>query len=327
MITNKKFIIAGLSLLILIIISSWLGFIIGKNSVREPDSKLEKHQEGYRYISPLLECTGDHDLNYNHNILKVRLENLIKQKVKEQQAQNISVYFRDLNNGPWLSINGEEKFSPASLLKVPLMIAYFKLAETDPSILEKKIKVTKEYSGTISQNIPPAKLLEIDKEYSVEDLIERMIKYSDNLAANVLLMNMDEMELEKIYHDLGVEIPKTGQEENFMSIIDYSTFFRILYNASYLNTTMSEKALSIMAESDFIKGIKGRLPLGTAVSHKFGERVFNGQNQLHDCGIVYLEKKNYLICIMTRGNDFNLMEDVIADISRLVFDSVLSERE
>lgn len=325
MLTNKKSIL--ISLLLVLIFSGWMGFLIGKNNIKKPDSKIEKHQEGYQYISPLLECTGSYSLNYNHNNLKINLENLIKEKIKEKKAQNISVYFRDLDNGPWLSVNGEEKFSPASLLKVPLMIAYFKLAENDPELLNKKIKVTEEYGGTISQNIPPTQLLEVNKEYSVENLIERMIKYSDNLSANVLLMNIDENELTKIYSDLGVEIPTTGQEENFMSIIDYSTFFRILYNSSYLNKTMSEKALSIMASSDFNMGIKGKLPIGTVVSHKFGERVFNGQNQLHDCGIVYLGQKNYLICIMTRGNDFTLMEDTIADLSRLVFDKVLLEKE
>ena len=326
MLTNKKFIFIILSL-VLIIISGRLGFKIGEKNIKNPDLKSEKHQEGYKYVSPLLECTGSNVLNYNHNNIKIKLEDLAKEKIREKQAQNISIYFRDLNNGPWLSINGEEKFSPASLLKVPLMIAYFKLAENNPSLLNKKIKVTEEYKNTITQNIPPAQILEVNKEYSVEDLIERMIKYSDNLAANVLLTNIDEEELEKIYHDLGVEIPKIGQEENFMSIIDYSTFFRILYNSSYLNTSMSEKALSIMANSDFTMGIKRKLPAGTVVSHKFGERVFNGQNQLHDCGIVYLGKKNYLICIMTRGNDFTLMEDTIADLSRLVFDHVLLQNE
>jgi beta-lactamase class A len=46
-----------------------------------------------------------------------------------------SIYYRDFKNGPWILINGEETFTPASLLKVPIMIALYKLAETNPAIL------------------------------------------------------------------------------------------------------------------------------------------------------------------------------------------------
>jgi beta-lactamase class A len=315
--------ITTLSIVILtILISVWIGFNVGKNYQNNLITKSEKHQSGYLYISPLLECIDANKLTYRHSLLKKRLEEQIKDQISSRQINTASVYFRDLNNGPWLSINGGEKFSPASLLKVPLMIAYFKEFEKTPELMDKKIIITKNSSKIIQQNFVPIKKVETGQEYSFSELVERMIKYSDNLAADTLLENINMSDLERIYEDLGISVPTMDHPENFMSIIDYSSFFRILYNSSYLSREMSEKALSIMADINFIGGIKGRLPFNVPVAHKFGERIFNDQKQLHDCGIVYLEEKNYLICIMTRGESFTQMSGAISDLSRTVFDHI-----
>lgn len=322
---NKLFLIIFIGLVLLFLIS-WLSFSIGRNWTSN-DKKTEKHQSGFKYISPLLECESNNVLSYNYKSLKISLQESINKKIKENKIEHVSLYFRDLNNGPWISINNEEKFSPASLLKVPLMIAYLKLAETNPNLLKQEIIITEKEKTSVTQNILPVKIVEFNKKYTVEDLITRMIKYSDNLAANALLNNLKENEIDQIYLDLGMPIPGTGEMENFMPVSDYAAFFRILYNASYLNRDMSEKALSILSETSFSKGLKGGIPEEINVAHKFGERVFENKKQLHDCGIVYLENSNYLLCVMTRGNDFNLMEKTISEISQDVFDNMKSFTE
>jgi len=58
-----------------------------------------------------------------------------------------------------------------------------------------------------------------------------LIKYSDNLAANILLENIPVEHLNQTYSDLGLAIPDPENPENFMTVTQYSSFFRILYNA------------------------------------------------------------------------------------------------
>ncbi len=53
----------------------------------------------------------------------------------------IGIYVRNLNNGPWFGINEDEKYSPASLMKVPILITFLKWIESDPNILTRKILV------------------------------------------------------------------------------------------------------------------------------------------------------------------------------------------
>jgi len=312
--------IKGLVFIILITIITAVSFKLGiLYNQNKKNLTSEKHQAGYRYISPLLECDNNYTLSYNYNLLKNNLEDIANEKLKNKNISNISLYFRDLNNGPWISINGEEKFSPSSLLKVPLMIAYLKIAEDDPAILEKEITIIEEHISSITQNILPLERVAVGEKYKVDELIERMIKYSDNNAANALLYNISMNELNIIYNDFGIKVPGNDNVENFMTVTEYTSFFRILYNASYLNREMSEKALALMAETSFLKGLNSKLPPEITVAHKFGERIINNQKQLHDCGIVYNKGYNYLLCIMTRGSDFSIMEEAIADISKEAF--------
>ncbi len=277
---------------------------------------------GYRFISPLLDC-ADNTINQTETRnLKAEVEDVIETNIDKANIKSASVYFRDLNNGPWIAYNTEEKFSPASLMKVPLLIAYLKRAETDKGFLDQKIN-----SGStmteIEQNMKPRLKIEQNTSYSVMELLEILIIHSDNVAGEVLLKNLKSYELEFVYSDLGLDFQGWVGGENFLTVKDYSSFFRILYNASYLNREMSELALSILARSEYDAGIKaGISDKNIVIAHKFGERNFAGIKQLHDCGIIYNYNKPYLLCIMTRGEDFSVMKNVIKEISEIVYQNL-----
>jgi len=290
------------------------------NQTIKRDSQ-EKHQFGYTYISPLLECADNQYLNRSE--LEEKINRLVNKELNNNRVSHISIYFRDLNNGPWFGINENEKFTPASLLKVPILIAYFKIAEDYPEILEKKIKIDS-IDQSFSQNILPLRKVELNKTYSIAELLDYMIIYSDNNAANHLLSYIKPEDLNRIYFDLNIQIP--GEEfgtENFMTVRDYASFFRILYNASYLNADMSERALHLLTYSNFNGGLKANIPGDIEIAHKFGERVALDAKQLHDCGIVYEPSRPYLICIMTRGDNFNNMSQVIQELSQHIYEEII----
>jgi len=67
--------------------------------------------------------------------LKEKTQELIDSLKEQNLTTHISVYYRDLISRQWFGINKKVGFTPASLLKVPVMMVYFKKAETDPSIL------------------------------------------------------------------------------------------------------------------------------------------------------------------------------------------------
>lgn len=286
----------------------------------------ELRSGGYQFINPLLECDNYVQSNIKTiNSLESSLSLYIQQVKDERKAVHVSVYFRDLNNGPWMGIEEDADYSPASLLKVPILLAALKKSETEPDFLSRKIKFER-YVDPISQNITDDKLIKLGTTYTIEQLLEKMIAHSDNEAKDLIVANIGEPLFLKVLSDIGININGIGPAADFVSVKEYSSFFRLLYNATYLNKAMSEKALQILSKTSFEQGILAGIPKGTVVSHKFGERAYNDSNvkQLHDCGIVYLANHPYLLCVMTRGNDFAQLGSVIAGVSDIVYKEAAS---
>jgi len=307
--------------IVLPIIGLIVGFFIGRIDFFQLkyEEGTEIHLGTYKYINPLLMCETGGVLSSNFEYFKDKVDNLIKDNISNGKVNSASFYFRDLNNGPWFNINSDEKFFPASMLKVPAMITVLKEAENNPSIFSNEI----EYGGTSiisQQHFKPQKDLEKNKVYNVSDLLDLMIKYSSNEAALVLVEMFGKEKIISTYSDLGIDEPGTSPE-NAMTISKYASFFRILFNSSYLSREMSEKALDLLTKTTFAQGIVAGVPSNIEVAHKFGEReaVDSSEVQLHDCGIVYYPNHPYLLCIMTRGNNFNDLSGTIKDISSLVY--------
>ena len=322
---NKKLISAFL-LIVMTLGGFYFGLHLGKKQAASQTSgNFHSIREGgYQLINPLLECEFSQALeNKNLVNLKSGTNDLIKKILKDGQASHFSVYYRDLNNGPWFGINEQENFRPASLLKVPIMIAYLKKAESDPEVLAQTIVFNPEESPLLS--LPETENdLKPNEIYTVLELIEKMIIYSDNNAFNLLTRRIDEKTINKIHLDLGLAFPTNETPDNFISVKSYASLFRILFNASYLNREMSEMALEILTRTSFKKGLVNRLPTETMVAHKFGiwSAEESEQKQLHDCGIIYAPDNPYLLCLMTRGENFDELSSALAEVSLSIFNEI-----
>ena len=290
------------------------------------DQASEQHSGGYTYINPLIACN---DLENTSNRELIELDGELTQYITDQKLAGnvsyVSVYYRDLNNGPWFGIRATKKFFPASLLKVPLMIAYLKAADQYPRILQQEIQFVGS-STPGRQYVVPSVQIEPGKTYTVDQLVQSMIRYSDNNAAELLVTAMQKDHRDKVYLDLGLHVPDDGSDYPVDSKT-YASFFRILYNASYLSKQLSEQALKLLAASEFKDGIVAGVPSGIPVAHKFGERFGEAQSQFHDCGIVYYPNRPYLLCVMTSGDDFTKQIPAIAQISRIVYQKIDENRK
>ena len=313
-----------------IIVGFGAAFLIQKMLVSKEDetkdafSLSETRAGGYKFINPLLECD---DFNSEGEVaissMRQEIENYINDAKATGAASHASVYFRSLNNGAHLGIKSDERYAPASLLKVPYLLLAFKRAQETPSFLQKKILFNKRLGG-IAPNITDTGLVVLGKSYSVEELVYKMIVHSDNDAKDMVVSLFTDADVMQMLAEMGLVIPNATNENEIMSVKEYAAFFRILYNATYLNRTYSEKALQLLSQTTFKGGLLAGLPEGTVVAHKFGERGFFNSNivQLHDCGIVYVNNNPYLLCVMTRGTDFQQLGRIIADISAIVYKNV-----
>lgn len=324
---NKKVVIFCLTLLILA--GFFSGYYLGSNKMASKlltslNIKEMRQDTEYNFINPLLDCELAKNVGATeYTNLEKKVSGFISEAINSGHVTNISYYYRDLNNGPWVGINEKQEFTPSSLLKVPILIAFLKQAISNPEILKRNILNKKSPELQLSPQYIPAKTLEDDKNYTVEQLLDYMIIFSDNQAKDLLLGNIDQLVINKVYKELSILTPPDTFADDFMTVKEYASLFRVLFNASYLSREMSEKALQVLSQTDFKAGLVQGLPPNIIVAHKFGERqLANGVSQLHDCGIVYFPNHPYLICIMTRGNNYQKLPGIISGISRLTYEEM-----
>jgi beta-lactamase class A len=275
--------------------------------------------QGFKYIRPLVyaepECEGPQYLS-----LKSQIQNKIQSYKNLNSLVSASVYLRDFDKGNWISVNPDEQYHPASLLKLGLMITFLKMEEKTPGFLNRKLTFSGKLSTTRIQTFN-SEQIQPGRTYTIKELLQFMVSYSDNNATNLLHDVMDVEEHKRTFAQLGLVVPDVYKLGYTISARDYSTFLKVLYNAGYLNFEHSEFAFELLTKTDFKNGLLAGLPEGTVVAHKFGEWT-DGKSvrQLHESGIIYLNGKAYLLTIMTNGTDVQKLTEVIAGLTKIVFD-------
>ena len=287
---------------------------------------IRENSTEYSFINPLLLVfDGGQVKSPEYKSLTDKINEYVDDQIFKKNADEISVYFRDLNSGMWTGVNENESYSPASMMKVALMVACLKYADENQGFLDKQVTINLGKDNlNVGQFYKPQKTVVNGQTYSVRDLITYMIVYSDNNATAALDYLIGEDKISSLLKELNISEPKS-MDSDFISPKLYSRFYRILYNSTYLSPQVSESALKFLSQNDFSNGIRSGVPSNINVSQKFGERTSVDQksglgiHELHDCGIVYLPEKPYFLCVMTKGDDFNKLEPILSGISSVVW--------
>jgi beta-lactamase class A len=249
--------------------------------------------------------------------LRSKIDQYVNTVKNSQSADEISVYFRKMNNGDWFCINPNKTYNPASMSKLIQLITFLKEAEDNPSILNRKIFFSQHFSQVSQQNIKDFSLKE-HSYYSISDLLIYMIKYSDNDATILLNLNINKRLYKQLFTDLNIPVPPESGEY-FITAMDFSKFFRILYNGTYLRPEYSEYALKLLTLSTFKDGLKKDLDSSVVIAHKFGERIIGNKAQFHEFGIIYIKGDPYLLGVMTEGSSLSELSGIISEISRITY--------
>jgi len=267
--------------------------------------KIHPAKSNYKFINPLLAVDVFEKKEFLEALsLRNKISSLIDQEKSKNNIKEAAVYYRDIEPGRWVGINERLNFSPGNLLKIPIMMAYFKQSESDSSLLKKTLM----FNGTPT---------------TIEDLVRTMIIDDDSDAANLLFDNIDQNSLDEIYSDLGIEFIETKENSDYISLKDYSLIIRFLYNATYLNRENSEKALELLSETTPGLGIDTGLEKDIVVAHKYRTRTFveKGKElvEIHDCGIVYFPKHPYLLCMFSIGENQDIIDNMFKEVGQLTY--------
>jgi len=231
---------------------------------------------------------------------------------------HFSLYFEDLASGARMGISENECYNSWSLLKIPVMVTILKKVGQKVLSFDRKVPLKgrklESHSGSPIPDVTDDKL-------SVKVLIERLVRFSDNTASFVLGELFSADEFQQTLLAMGLPQTPPGRPKNDLPLVSarqYANMLRSLYYSAYLTRPFSQLALAIMSETIYDGQIRGGLPADVDLAHMVG---FNaGCGEFHDCGIVYLPGKPYVLCVMSTRSTREEANRIIREVSRRVYE-------
>ncbi len=298
-------------LILLFVVSIGFNVLVGTTFFSSNAHDSPVNQSDYPYLSRRIFTEDPADLILNFIGLRTELKQYI-----QPLNSKVGLYFEYLPSGVSIGINEKQEFRLASLAKVPTIMAIYK------QIALGNLKRTDTF--TINQN-------HIDKTFgtswkkgagatiSVDEAIKFTLIESDNTTHNLLLAHLLPGALNDVYDSFDIAYSSIG---NFPAISakNYSSILRSLYLAAYLPKAFSNEILSTLTQTIFKDKIPAGVPETIPIAHKIGvvEKIDPKDSFFTDCGIIYVPKRPYILCIIVNGSNQNA-QTYMKEISSIVY--------
>ena len=239
---------------------------------------------------------------------RATLETDLRSVIQRHTADTaeIAVAVRDLDSGDSLLINAHVPMHAASTMKVPLMLELFRRGETGGTLPVRNsftsIADGSTYVLTLAEDSDSSLYSQVGAQLSVQELIERMITRSSNLATNLLIERADPARVAATMQQIGA-----SEMRVLRGVEDGPAYARGMNNTTTgygLMRVMEAVAreggamVDILARQEFREMIPAGLPVGTRVANKTG----NITRINHDAAIVYPPgRAPYVLIVLTRG--------------------------
>jgi beta-lactamase class A len=289
-----------------------LFFVMGFGSSQLLTSIRNDALENYSLLAKRTQVSNPNIPVVNFTTLRQELENYVANLGED--AGDASIYFEYLPTGVSISINDANESIAASLMKVPVVMNLYKFAEEGKIDLDRKVKLKKEWLnneyGTLYQKGE-------GYEITIREAARLTLKDSDNTA---ILLIFDQIknytdETSNVLSFLDLEYDTTADERVFLGARSYSSILKCLYLTCYNSKDSSQEILTYLTQSSYNNRLTLLLPEDVLVAHKIG--TFSKEYQ-SDCGIFYVVSRNYLLCVMVKGED-PVASATIASISKQVY--------
>ena len=278
-------------------------------------NKLQDASETYPNLSKRIFSFSQNDIIINFIELRNQLRNY-----HDSIPDKIGTYFEYLPSGVSIGINEKENFVLASLLKVPLVMAVYKAIDDGTLHHDQILTIRKE---DINTGFGDLWKRGVGAQITVDEAIGLTLTKSDNTANALLYYAVQAGSLEEIFDQLDIPKDVQSDEQALVTPKNYSSILRSLYLSSILQTKDSNAILDLLTQSTFNDKIKAGIPKHVAVAHKIGTYEYGtGKVPTYtDCGIVYVPKRPYILCIMTKTTE-EKARIYMRTISRIVYDYV-----
>jgi beta-lactamase class A len=234
------------------------------------------------------------------------------------------VFLTDLDSGDYFSLNGASTFSAASMIKVPILVAFFQDIDAGKIRLDEELTMQEKDVATGSGDMQYAT---VGSKYSALEVATNMIVISDNTATNMLLRRLGGIEaVNQRFKQWGLQqtlirnVLPDLQGTNTTSPKELSTLMAMLSQGELLSMKSRDRALEIMRQTVTDTLLPTSLRPGATISHKTGDIG----SLVGDTGLIDMPTgRRYAITTMVkRPHNDDRAQELIRQIAAVVYDDL-----
>lgn len=246
------------------------------------------------------------------------LKDTVKNSLKETKG-TYSVVILNLKTGESYSYNEHQSFEAGSLYKLWVMATVYR------QIQEGKISGDETLTGDIASlnkkfNIASdsAEFTQGEISLTVKSALNQMITISHNYAA---LMLTERIKLSSVAaflkkNGFGESAVGTGGDSPKSTASDIGLFYEKLYKGELAGEQYTLEMIELLKNQQLDEGLPKYLPAGIKVANKTGDIGWFK----HDGGIVFSERGDYILVVMSESNSPGGAQEKIAEISKAVYE-------
>lgn len=243
----------------------------------------------------------------------------VVEKAMSQTKGRYGIVIKNFKTGESYFLNEHQPFDAGSLYKLWVMAKAFSNIQKG---VWRKEQVLTEDVATLNDKFSiasdSAEQTEGTISFTVHDGLNQMITISHNYAALLLTEKLKLSNIAAFLKENNFNESKVGTkgEVPLTTPSDMALFFEKLYKTQLANQEYTNEMLDLLKRQELNDKLPKYLPAKTVVAHKTGEIGWFS----HDVGIVFSEKGDYIIVVLSESDSPAGAEDRIAQISKAVYE-------
>lgn len=259
------------------------------------------------------------------------LQTKIEERLKDAKG-TWSVVVEDVNKGKSFSLNGNESYYAASIIKVPIMAAVFAAAEEGSIRLGDFLQLRKD---DIVGGSGVLQFMSLGIELPINDLVTLMIIQSDNTATNMLMdligmekiqavMNGFGMERSEIHHKLMI-VQANRANSNEITATDMTALLTQIAQGQCVSLHASDQMVRVMKHQQLSNGLIDNLPanestiVGAIPKWELAGKTGTVEGIMHECALLYVNRQCMAVTVLSKDCSEDEARQMIAQIGSDVY--------
>jgi beta-lactamase class A len=220
-------------------------------------------------------------------------------------------YVIRLSSGFSYGINENDIFEPASLNKLPVMLAMYIEAENGNIDLETThvLKNSDKVAGSGSLYGKPE-----GYELTYQKILSYMGQESDNTAANIAKNMLGEEKIKQAIDKAGMSNTVVIGEDQKTTPYDVGIFFEKLWEGTLVSKKHRDELLNNLTDTIYEEWLAAGIPSDIDVAHKYGREI----HVVNDAGIVFTDDP-FVLVFLSKGVVEKEADQVFPELSKTIY--------